>query len=83
MKSNNDNIVTLKGEPDICATLDFSTKYIRDKRYGRFPIKKEAILMYSWTDDKYRNINIDIIKNIKPLSDILRNESNEERHKSW
>ena len=77
LKNNGDSILTLDAEPDVCATIDFSTKYIRDKRYGRYAIEKNAILVFSWTDDKFRNIEVKNIKSIKPLSDILRNEGRE------
>ena len=78
MQNNGDSILTLKGEEDIVATTDFDNKYIRRKKYGRFPIIKNAILMFSWTDYKFRNISIDIIRNIKPLSSILNNLRSEE-----
>ena len=74
LTNNGDSIVAIANEPDICATIDFSTKYIKDKRYGRYNIEKNAILVFSWTDDKFRSIEVKNIKNIKPLSDILRNE---------
>lgn len=77
MKSNGDSILTLKNEDDIVATTDFSTKYIRDKKYGRFIIKKNQILVFSWTDDKFRNLEIDVIKNIKPLASLLGNKRDE------
>jgi len=73
MRKNNDSILTLNGEDDIVATTDFSTKYIRDKKYGRFNIKKNQVLVFSWTDDKFRNLDVSLIKNIKPLSSLLRN----------
>ena len=76
LKNNGDSILTLQGDADICATIDFSTKYIKDKRYGRYAIEKNSILVFSWTDDKFRNIAVKDVKNIKPLSDILRNPDN-------
>lgn len=76
MQNNGDSVLTLKGEADIVATTDFSTKYIKRKRYGKYTIEKGAILVFSWTDDKFRNINVEDIKNIKPLSDLLGNVSN-------
>lgn len=79
MKNNGDSILSLKGDDDIVATTDFSTKYIRDKKYGRFNIKKNQILVFSWSDDKFRNLNIDTIKNIKPLGSLLRNIRDGER----
>lgn len=73
MRSNGDSILTLGGGEAIVATTDFSTKYIRDKKYGRFNIKKNQVLIFSWTDDKFRNLEIELIKNIKPLASLLRN----------
>lgn len=75
---NGDSIIGLKGEEDICGTIDFSTKYIRDKRFQRFKLEKNKILVFSWTDDKFRNIEISLVKNIKPLSDILQNKGREQ-----
>lgn len=78
MNYNGDSALTLKGEPAIVATIDFDNKYIKRKKYGRYPINKNAILLFSWTDDKFRNVDIDTIKNIQPLSDILKNVRSEE-----
>ena len=78
MKRNGDSILTLSGEPAIGATIEFDNWYIKRKKYGRYPISKNHILMFSWTDDKFRNIEIDVIKSIKPLSDILNNQRSEE-----
>lgn len=78
MRKNGDSILTLKGEEAILATTDFSTKYIRDKKYGRFPIKKNQVLVFSWTDDRFRNIEVEHVKMIKSLSSILRNVRDQE-----
>jgi hypothetical protein len=78
MKFNGDSILALKEEQDIVATTDFDNKYIKRKKYGRYPIAKNSILMFSWTDYKFRNIEIDKIKNIKPLSSMLNNLRSEE-----
>jgi len=77
MRKNGDSILTLKDEDGIVATTDFSTKYIRDKKYGRFTIKKNQILVFSWTDDRFRNLEVDIIRNIKALSSLLGNKRDE------
>lgn len=78
LESQGDSIIGLKGEEDICGTIDFSTKYIKDKKFQRFRLEKDKILVFSWTDDKFRNIEISSIKNIKPLSDILQNKGREQ-----
>lgn len=77
LENNGDSVLTLKEESDIVATIDFSTPYIKNKRYGKYTMEKNAILVFSWTDDKFRNIEVKNIKNIKPLSDILGNKTND------
>jgi len=77
MRKNGDSVVMLPDNEGILATTDFSTKYIRDKKYGRFVIKKNQVLVFSWTDDKFRNLEVEDIKNIKSLNSILRNVRDE------
>lgn len=74
MQANGDSVLTLNSEPDIVGTTDFSTKYIKNKRYGKYSIEKNSILLFSWTDDKFRNINVKDVRNIKPLSELLGNK---------
>jgi hypothetical protein len=73
LQNNGDSVIDIVGESSIVGTTDFSTKYIKDKRYGKYNIEKNSILIFSWTDDKFRSININNIKTIKPLSEILGN----------
>lgn len=76
LKRNGDSIISLKGEDPIGVTTDFSdewTKYFKRNRFNRYSIMKDCILVFSWTDDAFRNIPIDSIKAIKPLSEILNN----------
>ena len=81
MRTNGDSVLTLLGDSDIVATTDFSNKYIKKKKFGKFTIQKDCILLYSWTDDKFRNIEFKKIKVIKPLSSILGNiRDGEERY---
>lgn len=80
MSKNGDSIVIIRGEEDICATTDFSTKYIRDKRIAKIKMEKSSILVWSWTEDTFRNIQVDSIKGIKPLSEILNNAPAEEKY---
>lgn len=75
MNNNGDSVLLLKDGEGILATLDFSTSYIKKKKYGKFTILKNCILVYSWTDDKFRNIEVNDIKSIKALSMILQNKS--------
>lgn len=74
-----DSIVGLKGEEDICATTDFSNKYIRRQRFKRYKLEKDKILVFSWTDWKFKMLEVKNIRNIKPLSEILGNKPNELR----
>jgi len=77
MRKNGDSFLSLTDGSDIMATTDFSTKYIRDKKYGRFIIKKNQVLVFSWTDDRFRNLTVEDIRNVKPLSSLLRNVRDE------
>ena len=79
MRKNGDSLLTLAGDETILATTDFSTKYIKDKKYGRFNIKKNQILVFSWTDDKFRNLEVETIKNVKPLGLLLKNVRDQEQ----
>jgi len=73
LENNGDSTLVIKGEPDIVATIDFSTKYIRKKSFIKIPKDKNIILVFSWTDDSFKAIDVSKIKSIKPLSDTLRN----------
>lgn len=76
LKQNGDSTITFNDSSGIVATTDFSTPYIRRKKHGRYEIQKNCILVFSWTDDKFINIPISKIKNIKPLSQTLGNVNN-------
>ena len=77
MRNNEDSIITIRGEEPIVATLNFKTKYIKEQRYGKFTILRDCILMFSWTDNKFRNIKIKDILDVKPLTSVLNNPSPE------
>ena len=77
LRENNDSIIDIAGNDSICATIDFSSKYIKNKRLQRRSITKNSILVFSWTDDNFRNIEVKSVKKIIPLSNILNNESPE------
>jgi len=67
-----DAIITLKGE-DIGVTIDFKNKYIRSRGKRPWPGKSGKIVVFSWTDNRYRLLDpIEIFK-ITALSTILRN----------
>jgi len=75
LRENGDSILCLQGdEEDIAVTTDFSARYIRRKRYSKFSIQKGSLLVFSWTDDKFRNIELTKVKKIIPLSRILGNK---------
>lgn len=78
LRNNGDSIVTLKGDKEaICATLDFSERYIKRKKSQRYTIQKDCILLFSWTDNGFKNIKVHDIKSIQPLASLLRNPSPE------
>ena len=83
MTINGDSTITMRGEPDIVCTTDFSTPYIKKKRFIKLPRDKNSLLVFSWTDDSFRTLNIENIKNIKPLSETLGNKSYGEEEESW
>ena len=56
----------------IVVTTDFNLDYIRKKKNRRLP-KGNGILVFSWTDDNFKVIFPEYIKNISPLSDVLNN----------
>lgn len=75
LRTNGDSIITLFGDLEpIGATLDFSERYIKRKRAQRFTILKDCILLFSWTDDSFRNIKVKDIKSILPLASLLKNQ---------
>ena len=61
----------------ILATTDFSARYIKRKKSQRFTIQKDCILLFSWTDNGFKNIKIRDIKSILPLAMVLKNTSPE------
>ena len=77
MHNNGDSILTITNEDAILATTNFSEKYIRNKKYGKFKIKKNCILVFSWTEDKFRNVEVPSVRSITALGTILRNPSPE------
>ncbi len=77
LKSNGDSILSLFNNEGMLVTTDFSARYIKRKRAQRYTIQKDCILLFSWTDNMFKNIKIRDIKNILPLSVILKNQSPE------
>lgn len=83
MKENGDSQLILRGEDAIVATIDFNNKYIKREKRGKYQIQKNSILLFSWTDYEFRNVEVDKIKSIKSLNSILGNVANEERNTGW
>ena len=78
LRNNGDSTLTLHGDKEaILVTTDFSARYIKRKRSQRFTIQKECILLFSWTNDGFKNIKVKDIKQITPLSAVLKNPSPE------
>ena len=77
LRNNGDSIITKGSGESIGVTIDFSERYIKRKRSQRFTIQKDCILLFSWTDDCFKNVRISDIKSILPLASILKNPSPE------
>lgn len=78
LRNNGDSIITQRGDKDaIMVTTDFSARYIKRKKSQRFTILKDCILLFSWTDDGFKNVKVSDIKQITPLSAVLKNPSPE------
>ena len=80
LKSNGDSTITFKTEEPIVVTTDFKNDHInKTKRNRRYVMKKgpEMLLIFSWTDNKFRNIKVSDIKKIEPLSSVLKNKAPE------
>ena len=73
LRNNGDSIVTLSNGNSIGATLEFGEKYIRKLRSQRFTIQKDCILLFSWTDNAFKNIKVADIRSITPLAKMLNN----------
>lgn len=54
------------------ATMNFSTPYI--KAFARPQREKDKVLVFSWTENKYRQVEPKTIKSLFPLSQVLQNE---------
>lgn len=70
-----DAVLEFNNNSEPClVTTDFSEPYIRSiRRTEKFPLKGN-ILLFNWTDNKFAAIPTNTIKNIIPLSTILRNK---------
>ena len=56
---------------NVC-TLDFSTKYIQEKK-NRAKEGSDSILLFCWDTDSYRLLKPENITSIVPLSSVLKN----------
>lgn len=57
---------------NVC-TLDFSTRYIQEKR-NRAKETDETLLLFCWDTDSYRLLRPANVSSVVPLSSVLRNE---------
>jgi 3-methyladenine DNA glycosylase Tag len=64
----------IKHRLDICATTNFDSKYIKALKKRKFNTNGN-VLVFSWTENKFRIINPRDVSNVTPLSAILKNES--------
>jgi hypothetical protein len=66
--------VSKKLKYNVC-TLEFdSCEYIKEKNKKKnITVKEDCILLFCWDTDSFRQINIEAVTNIQPLSTILRN----------
>ena len=61
------------GRKPILATTDFSNKYIKSiRRTEKFALRGN-ILMFNWTNNMFAAVPTHVIRNITPLTSILRN----------
>jgi len=78
LRNNGDSIISFKGDKEaILATTDFSARYIKRKKSQRFTILKDSILLFSLTDNSFKNVRVIDIQTIQPLASVLRNPSPE------
>lgn len=64
-----DVVVMLKGNPPIVATMDFDNDYIQ--RQGKPPRETAGHTMFSWTDNRFRQIKDREIKKLQPMHDLI------------
>lgn len=78
LKRHGDVIVTTKDEDDgDLVTVDFSPKHIRAKgkphQISNLKALKNNILVFSWTKDKFIELNPKTVVSTVPLQNVLRN----------
>ena len=75
-EGKNPSMPALKHRLDIGATTNFDNKYIKALKKRKFNTNGN-VLVFSWSENKFRIINPRDVQNITPLSAILKNESPE------
>ena len=75
-----DGIVDFKGEKEaILATIDFNNPHIKKRRnFKRYTLEQGTVLLFDWTNNEFLMVEADMITHITPLSNILKNEREEE-----
>jgi len=78
LRANGDSVISFRNDKEaILATTDFSERYIKRKKSQRFTILKDCILLFSWTDNQFKNVKVTDIKSIQSLASVLKNPSPE------
>ena len=76
-----DAVITYRSEKsnklkyNVC-TLDFSTKYIQNKK-NRAKESESTLLTFCWDTDSYRLLKPANVTSVVPLSSILKNNGNQ------
>ena len=68
-----DVVITFYKFRPILATMNFTTPHIT-KIKDTVKDELSKIKVFSWTENKYRNIDLKTVKSLTPLASILKNE---------
>lgn len=75
-KEHEDVVIVFHKFRPILATMNFETKYIKELKESK-KIEQNVpgtLRVFSWTENKYRNVDPKTIKSLIPLASILKNE---------
>lgn len=63
------------GTTYMVVTVDFDNTYIQRKlkQYRPVELKDTEVLVFSWTNDKFRILDLNSVKNMSGLGAVLRN----------
>jgi hypothetical protein len=68
---HNDVCINFNKTRPIVATIDFNNKYI--EKFNKPKKERGKLLVFSWTEWKYRLVDVQTIKSLFPLSQVLQN----------